>query len=588
MMHLNGSLINFDDFDEPLEVRAKAYMNASSGGPNSGFEIDNLLAFKEATFTNEFPEMKEEVQLMISSEAYVNRLLEFRGRVQSAKGMSRGMAHELMELIPTMESFTSPKHFTELVSGVGLEMSLEAINAKVWALVIAAIAFVAGLIHRFTNWFSGGKKSTAASMESAGKEGVREAEQNFKSNTESLKKSIEATRKLRDEKTQVRIKAGYDREALLRSRVHEQMKKIVEDAEKAAPREVYKTPEEIKAEMADKIRNHTALTHEQLVPKERVIEFNLRELALAIGEDGAKVYDYLTNPDVFISIVTKPNSPMNDLIVDLINNFGTLLHPVMAKVDMLRDISEVMVNNIESFGPKEIDKSVTAEYEVLYNKEAVETRTNLRFGGVTFPNMDDIAGQLHEALTSTGFQRPPFKDLQDFLTAYAAAMNHYDKADFKKLQDMFYLLTVAEKAFAEVEKNVEKAHSEAKDWTPNPDLVEHANRIIEVANVVQRDLRMLVKIQNLLTTFLAVLSEDAMKILFILARNIDSIELFYKRFDLEIPQELEECRGLVKKEVEKAVEHPVRKNFIPAKMTTTVTVGNSKPMDGTGIRDELN
>lgn len=588
MMHLNGSRINFDNFDEPLEVRAKAYMNAFSGGANSGFEIDNMIAFKEDYVTNQFPEMKEEAALMISSEAYVNRLLEFQSRIKDAKGMSRGMAHELMELIPTMESFTSPKHFTELVSGVGLEMSLEAINVKIWALVVAAVAFIAGLIHRFTNWFSGGSKTSAASMEAPAKEGIREAERSFKSNTESLKKSIAATRKLRDEKRQAEISAGYDREALLHSRVHELMKKAVEEADRNAPPEEYKTQQELDAEMADKIRNHTALTHEQIKnPKPRVVEFNLKELAMAIGDDGEKVYDYLTNPDVFISVVTKPNSPINDTIIDLINGFGSLVHPVLSKIDLLEEISEMMVNNIENFDVTHIAQSVSAEYQVLYNKEAEDSRKNLHFGGVTYPTIEAIGNQLHEALTSTGFQRPKFTSLDDFLSSYEAAMNLYSKADFKKLQEMYYLLTVGEKAFGKVEKNVEKAHSEAKDYQPNPDLVEHADRIIEVANVIQRDLRFLMKLHGILTTFLAVLSEDAMKILLILARNINSIELFYKRFNLDIPPELEQCRNSVSEEVKNAELHVVRKDFKPFKPTVTVTIGDSKPMDGTGIADEL-
>lgn len=161
MFHLQGNVFDFDQFKDDLDVRKKAYLAAAEGGPNSGFEIQDKDYFTDPAITGQFPELRDDVELLISVESYVAKLYEFKDRIAESKGFNRGMSYELMELIPSNENFTNPLRFTEEISRNGYEPSLEALSAKVWAMIAAATAFLLALIYKFIRWITGDKTEEA-------------------------------------------------------------------------------------------------------------------------------------------------------------------------------------------------------------------------------------------------------------------------------------------------------------------------------------------------------------------------------------------------------------------------------------------
>lgn len=167
-----SSIIDFN-FDDPPEVRRQAQINAEEGGPNSGFELQNIDFFKDGTAANTFPEMKDDIDLIVSTEAYVQRLIDLHERVSSARGMSRSFAVEFNELIPDMQAF-SPNRFTEEITLTGWQPSLEALSAKIWALIIAGAVALIALIVKFFKWLFGGDSSSGGGGASAGVAEVRQ------------------------------------------------------------------------------------------------------------------------------------------------------------------------------------------------------------------------------------------------------------------------------------------------------------------------------------------------------------------------------------------------------------------------------
>lgn len=149
-MTLSPRLIEFDPEDSDT-IRERAAYNAATGGPNSGFEIQGLELFDEETLANTFPELKEDIDLVVSTESYVRQLSELHYQIQTEGGMSRGLAMELHRLVPDTQSFNL-QGFTEDSTQVNYDVSLEAISATIMSLIAAAVVILIGLIWKFISW----------------------------------------------------------------------------------------------------------------------------------------------------------------------------------------------------------------------------------------------------------------------------------------------------------------------------------------------------------------------------------------------------------------------------------------------------
>lgn len=150
-------LINLDADDDEV-TRQRAMNSALNGGPNSGFALFNMDLFGEDAETNQFPELQEDIDLVVSTESYVRQLVELHRQVTSGGGMNKGLAMELHRLVPDMQSY-GLNHFTEENSLVNYEATLESISGKLVAIIAAGIAILVGLIWKFVSWLMRRNKS---------------------------------------------------------------------------------------------------------------------------------------------------------------------------------------------------------------------------------------------------------------------------------------------------------------------------------------------------------------------------------------------------------------------------------------------
>lgn len=543
----NGSLINFDRLRDTEETQKKALASAATGGPNSGFEIDGMEFFKNPELANEFPEMKDDIDLIVSTEAYIARLVDFRHRVHTNKGMSRGMAHELLELVPSLESHTSPMHFTEQLSGIGVESSLEAIDIKLWAIISAAVVFVIGLIYKFISWLGLGGNKSEGTLEEV-KEGIKEADKN-----------IVKQEKAFDEASKAIVKAG-----------HEEIEVPVPDKTKIQEIEQSDLPEPLKKEIIKASSHIGGAVGTPLVTVPR-IKVKLREV-LDDLEGGAAIYNYIREPNKWARIVYSGRSPAMNMIVSAFDAFDSGSKVLLANLDYMEDIitelERIDERPKDSDGAKSVylHKSLEVKRGLNTIQGALLDKGEFKVGTETYDSISQWAVAVKTATHAVEPNGPPFEHMEDLITAHEEAMRRLRKVKFLNILVFIDALQKAEPILKRFEKIAKSEAAREHMGLSDNDAwrVERAKSMMSIANRLSRDFNGMMMVYGIISKVYEEASKHGTMIVDKLRANARKIVAYYNKYGEQPPPTLEMLVDRLDQEAENMRQAEIQARMLPA------------------------
>lgn len=539
MTFMGGSFIDFDRFKDGPDVRAKATMNALTGGPNSGFEVDDIEFFKQPELTNEFPEMKDEIELIVSTESYVRRLVDFDRRIKEAKGMTRGMAYELAELVPSLEGF-NPRHFTEEITSVGAQPSLEAISGKIWALIAAATAVIIAAIWKFISWMFGsseGGASGASDLDSA-KEGLKENQKKLVIQDDVLKKTVKIVDKANREDIELEIPEYVD-------------KKKIENSTMPTP---------LKEEVLRHTRDIGSRIGNASEERTHHVKVKLKD-ALANIEEGNEIYDYLMNPNQYARIIYGDYNKVLDLVVKSFDVFENVADTVGSQVQLLEDI----IKNLEK------EASFTNPHEHLEFANGLNllnfdpSEGHLKMAGYDFRTTAEWSYTLRSEIMDSRNYRPRFDNLDDLTDGYIRGRAQLEQIKIDRLAAFFDILKKSVPVLDKMEK-IAKHEMNRTTFGANdsdPSRVERSSKIMSVYTHLRRNVQALMEVYSILTKIYVEVARYGHGIQKALKRNAKKIVEFYHHFDAPPPDFLNYLYHELKEEEERYAAAKLTDRFIP-------------------------
>lgn len=137
-------------------------MDGMGGSLNAGAELDNELTnddvFVAPITPGEFPELKDDVNILAVMESRMTDLVYLAQDIERANGMTKAFAMEAERILPDVLS--SPMgYFTHAPSATQFRISMEEIHKGVWALIAAAAVAVIGVIWKIIGWLKGDSSS---------------------------------------------------------------------------------------------------------------------------------------------------------------------------------------------------------------------------------------------------------------------------------------------------------------------------------------------------------------------------------------------------------------------------------------------
>lgn len=528
-MYTSGSIINFDNFNDTEEIKKRALSNAVDGGPNSGFEIEGSDYFKDDQFANEFPEMKDEAALIISSEAYVNRLIDFDARMRQAKGMSRGMALELKELVPDMQSF-NPMHYTQDLSGIKYEVSLEAISAKIWALIAAAVAVALAIIWKFISWLSGGSSSGGGgggggSSTAEAASGLREAEKNVKAQAKAAEKIANIASKLTGETVTVSVPAVLSHSDVTHSHIPPDVKKDIialtkDSAGKINPDE--KTEVEIEVEI--------------MAGLDEIVKDN-NNTVLRIATDS------------YVHLLFTNNHEAIDLVADTFNVFGEVADDVMKKI-------KTMLAMVNSAG---VDSSNHGAFHQIELPEP--TRIPNRTGSDYDTKLHYWAGNLSSQLRKhTETELPEL--FGDVLLKYYEGYSRLADNSWENLERLFPVLEEGESVLKKLQEYSDGYYKSVKGGAGPEGSEMNAITLRTMTSVVSSELNSLMLVYSTLSKIYSDISLAGYDLLVAFAKHINRIITFHHKYGQPTPEGLDDILADVEKQMSIWRENPVHRRFL--------------------------
>lgn len=522
MMYAYGGSFSFDEVDTEA-IKNKALMNAMKGGPNSGFEIEEMSFFKEAYKTNQFPELKEEVEIMISTEAYVNELINFRHRILSRKGMDRGMAHELKELIPTLESYSNVRHFTEELSGIGVEPSLEAISNKLWVIIGAVIGFIIGMIFKFYQWIKGGKKSKPT------KQDVLEVKDIAKDQEKAVDTVATAVTESKKETVTVDIPKVIDQQEIQNSHLPETIKDDIIASTKP---------------LGSSTDSNETVT----------VQFNVFDV-LTTFDEGKAVHDYIQRPNKYARLIYGRRTEGLETILEAFEKFPQLCKVVNDRLDQFSILSKHID---ETKGGHDYRDASIARRNMTDIHDNTVRDLGLKGRNRNIDTLPDYSYLILDTIENNQDDAPMFKNIEELLNAYQIGQKRLNAVDWTNIVSIFDTLENSQ-AVLERSKHIADRvlHWNRIDQAPHYD--ETADMLLKTSKDIQRDISALMKIYSVITLVYHEVSTHGAKITHVVKANAAGIMNFYRRFNQDIPPEIE---NLVEKIV--VAEDTVKKKIIPA------------------------
>lgn len=547
-MYMSGSLINFDRFNDTEEIQKQALDSASKGGPNSGFEIEGIDFFKNPELANEFPEMKDDIDLIVSTESYIARLVDFRRRVHQNKGMSRGMAHELLELVPSLESHTSPMHFTEDLSGIGVESSLEAIDVKLWAIIGAAIAFVVGLIYKFIKWLGFGAGNETASLDEV-KKGIKEA----------------------DSQVVKQEKAIHETSKILSQVGNEQIEVPIPDKTKIPDVEQSDIPDPLKKEIIKASSRLGSALGTELETKPRV-KVKLRDV-LDDLEGGPAIYNYIREPNKWARIIYSGiRNPVLDTVINAFEAFESGSGILVANLQYMEEI----IGHLEQLDDARMQPGTKMEQLGLASKvhagmatvqSALLDKGEFKVAGKSYESISQWAVAV-KTVTTQDIDKigGPFDNMEDMISAHEVAMRRLGRVKFIHILTFIEALQKAEpilKRFDRIAKSeASREHMGVSDTdAPRAEL---AKQMMSVANRLSRDFNGLMMVFGIISKIYEEASKHGTMIVDKMRSNARKIVAYYNKYGEQPPPTLEELVYRLDEEAENMRQAEIQSRMLPA------------------------
>ncbi len=554
-MAYGASLINFDNFHDTEAIKNKALMNAANGGPNSGFEIDGMDFFKNPQLANEFPELKDDIDLIVSTESFVTRLVDFRHRVIANKGMSRGMAYELLELVPSLESHTSPMHFTQELSSIGCEMSLEAIDIKLWAIIAAAVAFVAALIYKFIDWlgFAGGGASSSGDAKAdldKVKEGIKESDKKLEKQEKAITETARIVREGKNEYVEVKIPDHQNLKAVEESDLPEPLK-----------REIIRTSHDIGSSV-----------RKDLEEREHYVKVKLSDI-LADLEGGAAIYDYLRRPNKWARIIYQDHSKALDLVTTAFEAFESGASIVLGNIEIMEDIIddlEAIDAATDKMGKIAPGARISSKLDVM--DMVLLNKGEFKVGGHAYPTMGHWAVAVKEAVNDPSEYRPFFTDLEDLLVSHEDAIRRLRKVRFVNILAFIDALQKAEptlRKFDRIAKSEQGRERVGLD-DPNSPRSLRAKALMRVATQMARNFNSLMTVYGIISKIYEEASKHGTMIIEKLRTNAKKIIAFYNKHGEYPPPTLVMMQEKLERQLEEQRQAEIQARMLPASAIVSI------------------
>jgi hypothetical protein len=543
-MLMSGSLINFDQFHDTDAIKQKAMMNAASGGPNSGFEIEGADFFKQPELANEFPEMKEDIDLIVSTESFVARLVDFRHRVIAARGMNRSMAVELLELMPSLESHTTTRHFTEDLSMIGCDWSLEAIDLKLWGIIAAAIAFVAALIYKFMDWlgFGGGGNGGTGDLNQV-KEGVKNADKNLAQQDKAITETMKLVRHTNGDYIEVKVPD------------HDDLKKIAESD----------LPEPLKKEIVRTTKQLGTGPRTNLDEKEHYIKVKLSDV-LADLEGGAAVYDYLRKPNKWARIIYQDKSYALEMVTSAFEAFKSGASIVLGNIGVMEELIkdlETLESGTDSMGKMAPGARVSSALDVM--DMAMLNTGDFKVGGKSYPSLPHWAVEVKNATNDPSEYRPFFTDLEDLLVSHEDAMRRLRNVNFGGILDFIDALQKAEPTLRRFDRIAKSEEARERNGMTMHDKArgERAQVLFRVATQVAKNFDALMMVYGIIAKVYEEASMHGTMIVEKLRSNAKKIVAFYNKHKEHAPPTLEKLVDDLEEQLKVHREHEMQARMLP-------------------------
>lgn len=567
-MMRGDSIFTWDKFNDNEEVRKQAMQSAAAGGPNSGFEIPDVDVFKQPELANEFPDMKDDIDLIVSTESYINRLVDFDRRMKKAKGMSRGMAYELLELIPSLESHVKPNHFTEDISGVGLQASLESISGQMWVVIAAAAAFLVAIIYKFTSWLfgSGGGSSggSGGSLQDA-EAGVRDSEKKVGEQEKVLDKTVRKVQDVKSQELTVRMPAQISHDQVRKSTLPESVQ------------------QQIIREIPDLLDNTTI---DPKLKQEHFLKVNLGEALLGL-EGGAQVLEYMKKPSRYARVVFAiQRSKAMELITQSFDGFVTYSKIMMSELDALEEAFNFAKEGQSEFSDyhTKLTSHQKEESSLLSLASMSDERpAAFKFGTQVFSSAAEWAQTLRDQIHEAGSQEPNFNDLEELLVGYHTGVRRLKEVDWRGMITFIELLKKSQPIMAQLEQKAETMRKNAKD-TEKFDSAEyrnHAQMVVRLQRSLTENYTGLMRVYAEISRVYTEVTKNAADVVNTLRKNAAGLVALYNKEGEMVPPALEELADELSELSKEASESVVNQHMLPHVSVThlKVTFGGSDDDD---------
>uniref|UniRef100_A0AAU7PF25 Uncharacterized protein n=1 Tax=Burkholderia phage vB_BgluM-SURPRISE13 TaxID=3159457 RepID=A0AAU7PF25_9VIRU len=562
MMH-GDSLFTWDKFNDTEDIRAAAMKSAAEGGPNSGFEMPDVDYFKQPELANELPDMKDDIDLIISTEAYINRLVDFHDRMMKAKGMSRGMAYELLELVPDMESFVKPNGFTEVISGVGYHPSLESISTQMWVVIAAAAAFLAAIIYKFINWMFGGTGGSSsgggASLDKV-EQGIRESEKKVDQQEKVLERTSKTVRDAHGKTLNVRMPNAISHEMIRNSSLPEPLQKQIMD--------------EI-PDLLDNVKIDPQPKHEHF------LKINLIDVLTGL-EGGSQVLEYMRKPSRYARVVfALERSDAMSLITHSFEGFNSYSHLMLSRLQALEEafsIGKEMSSGFSDYGHTAHLFANVKEQALLKTVADVSggDLATFKIGSKTFNSVGEWAQTLRDSIHDAGSNEPNFNDLEELLTGYQMGVRRLKEVDWRGMITFIELLKKSQPILQQLEKKAEDYQKAVKggDFKITPEMSneeraakyaqkENMNTIIGLQRMLTEDYAGLMRVYSEISRVYTEVTKNAADVVNTLRKNAASIVTLYNKVKEQVPPSLEELVDDLSELSKEARESQVNQHMLP-------------------------
>jgi hypothetical protein len=558
-MMRGDSLFTWDKFNDTEDIRLKAMQSASDGGPNSGFEMPDVDYFKQPELANELPDMKDDIDLIISTEAYVRRLVDFHDRMMTQKGMSRGMAYELIELVPDLESFVKPNGFTEVISGVGYQPSLESISSQMWVVIAAAAAVLAALIYKFTSWLFGGGSngnSGSGSLEKA-EEGIRESEKKVDAQERVLEKTASTVQSAHGKTLSVKMPAQISHDEIRRSSM----------------------PEGLKNQILKEVPDLVGELHVSPDPQHKhFLKINLIDVLTGV-EGGSQVLEYMRKPSRYARVVFQTTrSPAMELITASFEGFNSYSQIMMSELSTLEEafaFGKEMRSGFSEGGGKDYMASIDKERTALRSlaDASGDKPASFKIGSKTFMTAGEWAQALKDSIHDEGSKEPNFNDLEELLGGYHAGVRRLKEVNWRGMITFIELLKKSQPALEQLEKlskdyelAIKRGSYDAKDEegrARNNALKENANAIITLQRDLTQNYVGLMRVYSEISRVYTEVTKNAAEVVNTLRKNANGIVALYNKVGEMVPPSLEELADDLSDLSKAANESRVNQHMLP-------------------------